>query len=180
MSRSPRRVPRGVVVVAGWLAATCLATGVTLAAVTLIGTGLFGGSTRTSSQDDVAEALAALTPTQPAPSSADPSSPSADTSPSLRPSDVGTSPATESPPAVPLPSAGRRLVTSVGGTVLVECRGQDVALISWTPAQGYRVDQVDGETGSDVEVRFEGEDGEVRVKVRCADGQPVAEIEKDD
>jgi hypothetical protein len=63
--------------------------------------------------------------------------------------------------------------------VLVECSGQDVALISWTPAQGYRVDDVDREAGHEVEIRFEGEDTEVRVRVRCADGRPVAEIDED-
>ena len=150
------QLPRGVVVVAGWLAATCLATGVALAAESLIGTGLFGDATRTSSQDEVAEALASLAPLQTRPPSADPETPASEA-----------------------PSSTRQLITSGGGTVLVECSGQDVALISWTPAQGYRVDDVDREAGHEVEIHFEGEDTEVRVKVRCADGRPVSEIDED-
>ncbi|MET0641660.1 MAG: septum formation initiator, partial [Jiangellaceae bacterium] len=71
------------------------------------------------------------------------------------------------------------LITSSGGNVLAECAGREVVVISWTPAQGYRVDDVDLEARSDVEVRFEGEETDVKVKIRCADGRPVAEIDED-
>ena len=174
-------MPGGVVAVAGWVAVALLATGVTLAAVTLIGSGIFGDSTRARSQAEVAQALASLTTTTPSAagtsnssaSSAPPTSPAPSTTdPSPSPAAPDTSVSTALPPV-------RRLITSIGGNVLAECRGREVVVVSWTPAQGYRVDDVDLEARRDVEVRFEGEDTEVRVKIRCADGRPVAEIEED-
>jgi pyruvate/2-oxoglutarate dehydrogenase complex dihydrolipoamide acyltransferase (E2) component len=159
MNSSSPRLRRGAVAVAGWLAAAFLATGVTLAAVTLIGSGIFGESTRTRSQAEVAQALASLDPTG-----------ASSTAPTSEP----TSPPVTSQTPV------RRVITSAGGTVLAECSGRDVTVISWTPAQGYRVDDVDLAAQRDVEVRFEGEDTEVRVKIRCTDGRPDAEIEEHD
>ncbi len=180
MSKSLPRFPGGVVAVAGWVAVALLATGVTLAAVTLVGSGIFGDSTRARSQAEVAQALASLTTTTPsaadaansAESSAPPTSPPSTTDPSASPVAPETSVSTAIPPV-------RRLITSAGGNVLAQCTGRDVVVVSWTPAQGYRVDDVDLEARRDVEVRFEGEDTEVRVKIRCADGRPVAEIEED-
>jgi hypothetical protein len=160
MSEQARRPRRAVVAVAGWFAAAALATGVTLAAITVIGSGIFGESTRTRSQAEVAQALASLTPAV------------ASTTP---PTGSPTAPSTRSGPATP----SRRLIPSAGGSVLAQCTGRDVLVLSWTPAQGYRVEDVDQEARHDVEVRFEGDDDEVRVKIRCADGRPVAEIEQD-
>jgi hypothetical protein len=173
-------LPRGVVAVAGWVAVALLATGVTLAAVTLIGSGIFGDSTRTRSQTEVAAALASLTtatpsaakPSNSAASSAPPASPPSTTDPSASPVAPETSVSTALSPV-------RRLITSAGGNVLAECTGREVVVVSWTPAQGYRVDDVDVEARRDVDVRFEGEDTEVRVTIRCVDGRPVAEIEED-
>ena len=73
-----------------------------------------------------------------------------------------TAPADPATSASGAPEAQRRLITSSGGNVLAECAGREVVVISWTPAQGYRVDDVDLEARSDVEVRFEGEDTESR------------------
>ena len=164
VNKDARRLPGTAVAVAGWLAVALVATGVTLAAVTLIGSGIFGDSTRTRSQAEVAQALAALTP-------------SAASAHRDRTRDgAGRDPATSASGA---PGAQRRLITSSGGNVLAECAGREVVVISWSPAQGYRVDDVDLEARSDVEVRFEGEDTEVKVKIRCADGRPVAETDED-
>jgi hypothetical protein len=180
MKQSPRRLPRGVVAIMGWVAVALLATGVTLAAVTLIGSGIFGEATRTRSQAEVAQALSSLTTATPSavqaagsPASSSPSASSPNTTPpAASPSEPDGSVSTASPPL-------RRLITSAGGTVLAECTGREVVIVSWTPAQGFRVDDVDVEARHDVEVRFEGEDTEVRVMIRCADGRPVAEIEED-
>ena len=163
VNKDARRLPGAAVAVAGWLAVALVATGVTLAAVTLIGSGIFGDSTRTRSQAEVAQALAALTPSQ---------RPRTETGTVTAPADPATS-------ASSAPEAMRRLITSSGGNVLAECAGREVVVISWTPAQGYRVDDVDVEARGDVEVRFEGEDTDVKVKIRCADGRPVAEIDED-
>jgi hypothetical protein len=183
VTTSSPRLRRGVVAVAGWLAAAFLATGVTLAAVTLIGSGIFGESTRTRSQAEVTQALAALRTAGASPSpSGTPSSP-ASSSPSGQPSNTTTPAEPTSEPTSSVATAVspvRRVITSAGGTVLAECLGRHVTVISWTPAQGYRVDDVDMGARRDVEVRFEGEDTEVRVKIRCTNGRPDAEIEEDD
>lgn len=165
VNQDARRLPSTAVAVAGWLAVALVATGVTLAAVTLVGSGIFGDSTRTRSQAEVAQALAALTAAGETASAAEPTGSPNTPSPSQRASGA--------------PGAQRRLITSSGGNVLAECAGREVVVISWTPAQGYRVDDVDLEARSDVEVRFEGEDTEVKVKIRCAGGRPVAEIDED-
>ena len=138
VNKDARRLPGTAVAVAGWLAVALVATGVTLAAVTLIGSGIFGDSTRTRSQAEVAQALAALTPSQ-------------------RPHRDRSRHGAGGPRDLGIRRAGSnaRLITSSGGNVLAECAGREVVVISWTPAQGYRVDDVDLEARGDVEVRFE-------------------------
>jgi hypothetical protein len=106
VNKDARRLPGAAVAVAGWLAVALVATGVTLAAVTLIGSGIFGDSTRTRSQAEVAQALAALTPSQ---------RPRTDTGPVTAPADPTTS-------ASGAPEEMRRLITSSGGNVLADGR----------------------------------------------------------
>jgi hypothetical protein len=54
VNKDARRLPGAAVAVAGWLAVALMATGVTLAAVTLIGSGIRGDSTRTRTPADPA------------------------------------------------------------------------------------------------------------------------------
>jgi hypothetical protein len=72
-----------------------------------------------------------------------------------------------------VPESRRALATS-GGTVVAECRGADVALVSWTPDQGYRATDVDRGPDDDAEVTFAGSGHDIEVEVRCVDGVPVA------
>ncbi|GAB3984510.1 septum formation initiator [Plantactinospora veratri] len=150
---------RTLLAVAGWLLAALVATGTGLAAVQVIGAGLTGPAGEVRSPDEVARALAA-TPPPAAPGAA----PSGGTA-----SPVPTTSAT--PPGGADDS--RRLVSTPGGTVLAECAGRRVWLSAWTPAQGYRVGEVERGPDDDAEVTFHGSGGRIEVEVECVGGRPV-------
>ncbi|MGH8824904.1 MAG: hypothetical protein ACRDVN_10550 [Jiangellaceae bacterium] len=154
MSDDPRRFARGLAV-AGWLATVAVAAAVTLAAVSVLGSGIFGGSTRTMSQGEVARALAAAS-VSPEPGAA--SSPPA----------AGSSPASDA-----------TVISSAGGSVIARCNGLDAEVVSWTPAQGFRAETVERGPSPEVKVEFEADDRDVKVDVRCVDGRPTAEIDDD-
>ena len=133
------RTQRPVIVTLGWLGATVLATGVALAAVSSIGTGIFGSSAGPLDQQQITDALATVTPP-------------------------------------PEPT----VITSAGGTAVARCTVDDrVEVLSWSPAQGFRVDNAEHGPARDVEIEFESGEQEVEIKVRCVDGEPHADIEGD-
>jgi len=153
--------------VAGWLLAALAATGTGLAAVQVIGAGLTGPAGEVRSPDEVARALAA-------------------TSGSVGPGPA-TSPgaSTGSPgPGTPAPGGSghgpRQLLSTPGGTVVAECDGRTVWLTSWTPAQGYRVGEVERGPDDDAEVTFHGSDERIEVEVECVAGRPVPTWKKND
>ncbi len=162
MSDGARRFPRGLVAVSGWLAAAATAAGVTLAAVSVFGSGIFGDSTRTMSQDEVVRALASAT------ESAGTSSPS-------------PNPDTSEPSAGPsaLAASDPTVVSSAGGSVIARCTGQDVEVLSWTPGQGFRAEKVERGPAPEARVEFESDDRDVKVELRCVGGSPSAEIDDD-
>ncbi|HEX6328760.1 MAG TPA: hypothetical protein VFZ72_19490 [Jiangellaceae bacterium] len=145
---------RTAMVVAGWLAAAVLSTGVTLAAVSSIGTGIFGSSAGPLDRQEINEALATPEPT------GSPTEPAPTGSP--------TEPAPTDPVTEP------SVITSAGGTVVARCAADDlVELLSWSPAQGFSVDNAEHGPAREVEVEFESEDDDVEMKIRCVDGVPV-------
>ena len=153
-------------VVAGWLAAAVLSTGVTLAAVSSIGTGIFGSSAGPLDRQEINAALTTPTPTvEPTPQ------------PSETPEPTG-SPVTG--PAPTEPGAGPSVITSAGGTVVAQCAADGlVELLSWSPAQGFSVDNAEHGPAREVEVEFESEEDDVEMKIRCVDGVPV-DVDHDD
>ncbi|MGI5148657.1 septum formation initiator [Plantactinospora sp. CA-294935] len=158
---------RTLLAVAGWLLAALVATGTGLAAVQVIGAGLTGPAGEVRSPDEVARALAA-TPPPSAPGAVPPGGPT--------PSG-GTASVAPTPSAAPGSPAGaddaRRLVSTPGGTVVAECDGRRVWLTAWTPAQGYRVGEVERGPDDDAEVTFHGSGGRIEVEVECVAGRPV-------
>ncbi|WKU05832.1 septum formation initiator [Micromonospora sp. HUAS LYJ1] len=147
---------RTLLATAGWLAAAVLATLIGVAAIRLVGESITGTPGGVRSQAEVERALAAPEPT--------PTSPSA--------------PASSAPPAPttgPAPTPGqRRSFSTPGGTAVAECVGAEVRLVSWAPAQDYRVKDVDRGPDDDAEVTFAGPAGEFEVNVGCIGGEPVA------
>ena len=162
-----RRAPLAVI---GWLAVAAAATGIGLAAVQVIGSGISAGT-----GTDV------ITPAQAARDLE-----AAGTAP---PSGVAPSGSTPSPsgsqPTSPAPAAGptnQRLLAGPAGSVIAGCTPAGAKLISWTPAQGYSVERFDPGPGEYAEVRFRADgrsssgrgNGEVRVRIRCVRGEPIA------
>ena len=155
-----------MLVVVGWLGAAALATAVTLAAVSSIGTGIFGSSSGSLDSDEIAEILASL------PSATQASEP---------PSDTAEPTSSPSPEPTTEDAAEPTVITTSAGTVVAQCSNDDLAeVVSWSPAQGFRVDNADRGPAREVEIEFESGDDDIEVKVRCVNGVPTDVANDDD
>ncbi|GIH98609.1 hypothetical protein Pta02_06180 [Planobispora takensis] len=184
---------------AGWLATGVLATGAGAAVITVLGEPLTASAHRPLSSAEIEEALARTTPVAAAPPvTGDPASTGAPT-PGATPTDAPTPGATptgspdpggtggspdptpgrtsEPSPAASSPgnSAGRsRVIRTAGGSVIARCSGGLVTLRSWSPAQGFQVDDVERGPAVRARVEFEADETDVKIEVRCSgDGSPV-------
>ncbi|WP_327039203.1 septum formation initiator [Micromonospora maris] len=158
---------------AGWLATAVLATLIGVAAIQLVGESLTGTPGGVRSQQEVARALAEPPPVVPSanPTAAPPNPSGTPTNPSGTPT---SAPGTASPS---VDAGSRRSFTSPGGSVVAECVPGGVYLVSWTPRQGYRVDDYDRGPDDDAEVTFVGPSGEHELSLRCQGGVPVLETD---
>lgn len=147
---------RSILVAAGWVATAAVATLIGLGAIRLVGESLTGTPGGVRSEAEIERALASPEPV-----------PTGTTGPGP----VG--PGTTSP--TPSASSGvRRGFATDGGTAVAECGAGGVRLVSWAPAQGFRVRDVDRGPDDDVEVTFQGPTREYELKVRCIGAEPVA------
>lgn len=144
---------RSFLAVAGWLVTAAVATLIGVAAIRWVGESIAGTPGGVLSQEEVERALAAPAPT--------------------------TANAASTSPTGSAPHGERRAFATDGGTAVAECGPDGVWLVSWVPAQGYRVSDVDRGPDDDVEVAFTGPAGEFELKVRCVGREPVA-VEDDD
>ncbi len=141
----------------GWLCATLIATAVGIGAVSLLSEGLTSDAMTPLSSDAVAKALASAGPGAPTPTSGpSPGAPTATTGPS-------------------------RSLSSPGGTVIARCEGDLAYLMSWSPAQGWSVDEQQRGPASSTMIQFEGDtdrndDLEVTLTVTCRSGSPVSAV----
>lgn len=140
-----------------WLVGAACAVAVGVLALSLIGSGV-GDRSRPP--------LAAQISPAPSP---DDDSPSPAVSRSARPSHSAGSP---SPAASPV----QRTFTFSVGSVTAECDGDQAYLLSWSPAQGYRADDVRRGPAPIVQVRFESLTREPAIVVRCVAGVPRASV----
>lgn len=132
--------------VLAWAATAVAATGASVAVLGLVGTGVTGTSTRVLSQEDVQAALSTAT---------------------ARPVAAAS--------GAPAQAQQGKLIRSPGGTVIASCAGDEVTLRSWSPAQGYSVDDVEPGPSDEVTVEFEPQEGDdVELTIACTGGQPVA------
>jgi hypothetical protein len=136
--------------VAGWLVAATVATVTGLAAVRVIGEGITGTAAATLSQSEVEEQLASAPP-----------------------------PPSVSPQASASQGSGT-VLGSAAGTVVASCEDGLVTLLSWAPAQGYRVVEADRGPDDEAEVEFARGSDVVEVRVVCTAGEPTISREKDD
>jgi hypothetical protein len=158
--------------VLAWIVGAVAAVGVGVLALSQIGDGLTSRNVQPLTPEVVArEASAAAAPSA-VPSESE--SPGAAGSPSAS---AGPSPATSTaaPSAkAPPPAAADKLVTSPGGTAVARCSGGQAYLVSWSPEQGYRADDVARGPSATVSVKFESGNNKVFLTVRCAGGEPQA------
>jgi len=108
------------------------------------------------------------------------------TSPSHRQTGSGGSshPGGSTPSHSPSSSAAvTRVLTSQGGSVVVRCSSASssasVYLVSWSPAQGYSVEDVNRGPGQEAEIGFDGDHGSVTAKFLCSSSGPVQQIGDD-
>ena len=101
------------------------------------------------------------------------------TTPASRPSPHAPRPST-SPPTSPPPASVTRVLTSSGGSVVVRCTGATVYLVSWSPAQGYRVNEVQRGPGEEAQIDFESDRSSVSVTYRCTSSGPVQQVDGGD
>ncbi|GLW23178.1 hypothetical protein [Microbispora triticiradicis] len=76
------------------------------------------------------------------------------------------------------PAAARKLISTGAGSVIARCDGGLARLQSWTPAQGFRVDDVDPGPDHRARVRFQSDEGRLEIEVRCPGGVPAPRISR--
>ncbi|MEU4230712.1 hypothetical protein AB0F17_41025 [Nonomuraea sp. NPDC026600] len=134
--------------VLAWAATALAATGAAVAVLGLLGGVLTGTSGRVLSQGEIRAALSTAT---------------------VR------APGTAAPAASASPRGGG-FIRTAGGTVIASCAGGLVTLRSWSPAQGYSVDDVDPGPRQQAMVEFEADEdegGDVDVRIGCSGDQPI-------
>ena len=152
-------MPRRSLAVLGWLAAVVVATLAGVGAIRLVGDSIAGtpGGVRSQAEveSDLAAAIALRSPT-PAPASP---TPSADPTPSRT-----------APPAT---TTSRKTFKITGGTVVAECAGGLVSIVTWWAADGFAMRDIDDGPDDEAEIKFEGSGGKSEIKLACQAGHPV-------
>ncbi|MEW2429447.1 septum formation initiator [Micromonospora sp. NPDC047644] len=154
---------RSILVATGWVATAAIATLIGLGAIRLVGESLTGTPGGVRSEADIERALASP---EPVPTPGPGTAPATPGTTSTAPGTTGTAPSAS--------SGARRGFATDGGTAVAECGVGGVRLVSWAPAQGYRVRDVDRGPDDDVEVTFQGATREYELKVRCIGSEPVS------
>ena len=78
------------------------------------------------------------------------------------------------------PTGVERTITSSGGSVVARCTSAGAYLVSWSPAQGYRSDDVRRGPAPIARVGFEGHTRKYVVSVRCMSGVPQGSVTSGD
>ncbi|GGK82102.1 hypothetical protein Ppa06_47800 [Planomonospora parontospora subsp. parontospora] len=138
---------RALLAVGGWLAAAAATTVAGLWALSLAGDDLAGQAVRSMTLEEVERALATA--------SAAPAVP---------------------PAAATGPSAATGGFSYAEGSVTAACDAGRALLLSWTPAPGHGVDEVERGPAPAVSVVFESDDRTTTVTVTCPSGAPAAEV----
>jgi len=175
---------RRALVLAIWLVGTAAATTMALAATNLVGNRVTDAP-RSGSGSEVAAGSASTTSAAPSTTStatsvevAPTTPPGTGTAPTSGP--AATSPTTAPPPpTTPPPTTTTGTFQSEGGTLGAACEGTAVRLVWASPKDGFAA-EVHDSGPAELEVRFSSEEHESRVKVRCAAGAPMAEVEERD
>lgn len=165
--------------VGAWLLGVAAATAGSLLAVSLLGHGIIDSPSQQLSVAAVNRALAG--------ESAEPGE-SATATQTPRPRRAARAPQSprprishSRPPATPAlsrspgsTSSSGTVLTSRGGTVVADCGSSGAYLVSWSPQQGYEVDNVVRGPAATAQVSFGSAAGSVTMVVTCQAGVPHA------
>jgi len=174
-----------VAIVSGWVAVQMVGNAVTPAAMPVLSSG------------EVASRLSTASPAAtPTPDKSSPTKPKPLNKPSSKPTGKNTqqptsqatsqsttnpsqAPTSSSSPkpaptktSSPAPKTVARTIASRGGSVVAACTSGSVTLRSWSPAVGYRVDEVRRGPAAEAEIKFASSSNEVTLQVRCVSGVP--------
>lgn len=179
MSRHTGGMRKRAALVAVWVIGTLASIALAWTAVAAVGGQVTDQSAGRLSAVEVADAAAAeAAPTAPPTSGTGAAPPQATASRSESSAAVPPAAASDAPPiTVPpaSPPTSSRTFESAGGSVGVRCSGSSVSLDFATPRAGYAT-EVHDPGPAKVEVRFERDDGESRIIVRCSEGTLDAEV----
>jgi hypothetical protein len=162
---------RFLVGVGAWLLGAGAATGGSLLAVSVLGQGLAPAPSQQLTETAVSRALASeaveATASPPA------AQPAVSTSATpLVPHIKKHSAAPSVPPASPAPQPTDTVLTSIGGTVMADCRAAGAYLASWSPAQGYEATTVIRGPAATAKVMFTSSRKVVTMAISCPGGTP--------
>ncbi len=148
------RISPVVVSLVAWTVGAATAVGVGLIALSAIGVGTADGPIRslTTNPQAVPTRVPGDTPTNP------PTSPGP-------------------PPTTTAGASSERTVTSPGGNVVAACRASGAYLVGWSPAPGYRAEDVVRGPAQPARLTFKKPEREIKVTVRCANGVVQASID---
>ena len=188
---APRRAPavQRALMVASWLLAVALATGVAWWAVTAAGGAPRAGGSGVLSQEDVLVELAeqraaAAGPTAgttgpPPDPSAEPSTDPGTPMPTAAPTAGPTAPPEPTNAPTTAPPASPDVVRTwdvTGGQVSVSCRAATITLLYATPNDGWTV-RTKHAGPEQVEVELTRGEDETRVRAVCVDGTPQSDVD---
>ena len=102
------------------------------------------------------------------------------TGPSATPS--GTPSGTPRPTGTSRPGgSGPVVLASAGGTVVARCLADGTVMLdSWSPRQGYQVEDTERGPARRAQIKFESGDLEFKGRITCSGGRPVAHWTRDD
>jgi hypothetical protein len=146
--------------IVGWLAGAGASVAVGLLALSAVGADLIGDGTQPF-------AVEGVTQLDQATSTSVPDHP--------RPSATGSPPSTTA--SGDQPKQWR--LDSAGGYVVARCRAGEAHLVYWSPAPGFRADDIERGPARTARVTFKGEGAEVKMRVACANGEPRADVEQE-
>jgi hypothetical protein len=156
-----------------WTVGAVTAVGVGLLALSLIGDGLSVNTGQPLTPDAIAREASSAPEPRPGPPPAPVVTPTKGT-PSKQPSSREST----GPPA-PTARPTSRIFTTSGGTAIARCTGNLAYLVSWSPREGYRYDNVERGPDDRVRVRFRSDDHKVDLRVTCVRGVPQARVDDD-
>lgn len=170
---------RPVAIVLGWLAAAAGAVTVGVIAVSALGDSITAASPSAMSEGEVRAALSRSSATPP---DAGTDTQTPDPTPKQTPTKTGQPTPTKTPTRTPAATATSTPhgFGSPGGQATAACDGDLAVLRSWSPAQGFEVDDVDRGPDREASVTFENDAGEHEIVIGCRDGEPLRVANSDD